>query len=88
MAALSTPWPSPLPLTPSAQARLAAFEPDRDEPAGFCMPLGTPRNTLATSSPLEVLQQDDRIYFVFQPDLLNAETRRVYLDKRPLPPAE
>ena len=85
---LSTPWPSPLPLTPAASARLAAFDPDRDEPAGFCMPLGTPRNTLARSSPLEVLQQDDRVYFVFQPDLLNAETRRVYLDSRPLPPAE
>lgn len=86
VAGLSTPWPSPLPLTPAARARLAAFDPDRDEPAGFCMPLGTPRNTLAGASPLEVLQQDDRVYFIFQPDLLNAETRRVYLDGRPLPP--
>jgi hypothetical protein len=84
---LSTPWPSPLPLTASARQRYAAFDPDRDEPASFCMPLGTPRNTLAGTSPLEVLQTADRVYFVFQPNLLNAETRRVYLEK-PLPAAD
>ena len=84
---LSTPWPDPLPLTESARQRYAAFDPDRDEPAAFCMPLGTPRNTLAGTSPLEVLQTDDRVYFVFQPNLLNAETRRVYLGK-PLPAAD
>lgn len=85
---LSTPWPEPLPLTPSGRQRLAEYVPDRDEPASFCMPLGTPRNTLSGTSPLEVLQTADRIYFVFQPDLLNAETRRVYTDARPLPPPE
>jgi hypothetical protein len=84
---LSTPWPEPLPLTEAARQRLAAFDPDRDEPASFCMPLGTPRNTLSGTSALEVLQTDDRIYFVFQPNLLNAETRRVYLDA-PLPAAD
>jgi hypothetical protein len=83
--ALSTPWPQPLPLTDAARARLAAFDADRSEPAGFCMPLGTPRNTLAGASALEVLQTADRVYFVFQPDLLNAETRRVYLDGRSFP---
>jgi hypothetical protein len=88
VAELSTPWPANLPLTDAARARLAAFNPDRDEPAGFCMPLGTPRNTLSGTSPLEVLQTDTRVYFVFQPNLLNAETRRVYLDGRPLPAAE
>ena len=88
VAELSTPWPKNLPLTDAARARLAAFNPDRDEPAGFCMPLGTPRNTLSGTSPLEVLQTDTRVYFVFQPNLLNAETRRVYLDGRPLPAAE
>jgi hypothetical protein len=87
VASLSTSWPSPLPLTSVARARLATFDPDRDEPVGFCMPLGTPRNTLAITSPLEVLQKEDRIYLVFQPDLLNAETRRIYLDGRALPPA-
>ena len=84
---LSTAWPEPLPLTAEARARYAAFDPDRDEPASFCMPLGTPRNTLSGTSPLEVLQAADRVYFVFQPNLLNAETRRVYLDK-PLPAAD
>jgi hypothetical protein len=84
---LSTPWPEPLPLTAAARQRFAAFDPDRDEPASFCMPLGTPRNTLSGTSPLEVLQASDRVYFVFQPNLLNAETRRVYLD-RPLPAAD
>ena len=84
---LSTAWPEPLPLTAEARARYTAFDPDRDEPASFCMPLGTPRNTLSGTSPLEVLQAADRLYFVFQPNLLNAETRRVYLDK-PLPAAD
>jgi hypothetical protein len=84
----ATAWPDPLPLTEGARERLAKFDPDRDEPAGFCMPLGTPRNTLSGASALEVLQTDDRVYFVFQPNLLNTETRRVYLDGRPLPPED
>jgi hypothetical protein len=84
---LSSPWPTALPLTAEARARFSAFDPDRDEPAAFCMPLGTPRNTLSGTSPLEVLQAADRVYFVFQPNLLNAETRRVYLDL-PLPAAD
>jgi hypothetical protein len=84
---LSSPWPEPLPLTEAARRRYSAFDPDRDEPASFCMPLGTPRNTLSGTSPLEVLQTADRVYFVFQPNLLNAETRRVYLGK-PLPAAD
>lgn len=79
---IATAWPSPLPLTAAATQRMQKFHPDRDEPAGFCMPLGTPRNTLAGTGPMEVLQTGDRVYFVFQPNLLNAETRRVYLDGR------
>jgi len=79
---LATPWPATLPLTEAAAQRYAKFHPDRDEPAGFCMPLGTPRNTLAGVGPMEVLQTGDRVYFIFQPNLLNAETRRVYLDGR------
>jgi hypothetical protein len=79
---LATPWPATLPLTDAAAQRYAKFHPDRDEPAGFCMPLGTPRNTLAGVGPMEVLQTSDRVYFIFQPNLLNAETRRVYLDGR------
>lgn len=88
VASRSQAWPQPLPLTEEASKRLAAFDPDRDEPATFCMPLGTPRNTLSGTSPVEVLQTADRVYFVFQPNLLNAETRRVYLDGRPFPDDE
>lgn len=84
---LSTPWPDPLPLTDAGRQRHAAFDPDRDEPAGFCMPLGTPRNTLAGVSAMEVLQKADRVYFVFQPNLLNAETRRVLIGA-PAPQAD
>lgn len=84
---LSSAWPDPLPLTAQAKTRYSAFDPDRDEPASFCMPLGTPRNTLSGTSPLEVLQTDDRVYFIFQANLLNAETRRVYLNM-PLPAAD
>jgi hypothetical protein len=84
--ALSTPFPSPLPLTAAGRALYDRFDPDRDEPVGFCMPLGTPRNTLAGTGPMEVLQAPDRVYFLFQPNLLNTETRRVYLFDRPLPP--
>jgi hypothetical protein len=85
---LATPWPDPLPLTPAARDRMAAFDPDRDEPAGFCMPLGTPRNTLSGTSAVEVLQTADRVYFVLQPNLLNVETRRVWTDGRPRPAAD
>ena len=35
-----------------------------------------------------MLQTPDRVYFVFQPNLLNAETRRVYLDGRARPAEE
>jgi hypothetical protein len=84
---LSTAWPDPLPLTDAGRQRHGAFDPDRNEPAGFCMPLGTPRNTLAGVSPLEVLQKADRVYFIFQPNLLNAETRRVLIGA-PTPAAD
>jgi hypothetical protein len=84
---LSTAWPDPLPLTDAGRQRHGAFDPDRNEPAGYCMPLGTPRNTLAGVSPLEVLQKSDRVYFVFQPNLLNAETRRVLIGA-PTPEAD
>jgi hypothetical protein len=84
---LSTAWPDPLPLTDAGRQRHGAFDPDRNEPAGYCMPLGTPRNTLAGVSPLEVLQKSDRVYFIFQPNLLNAETRRVLIGA-PAPDAD
>ena len=37
-----------MPLTAAAQKEMAAFDPAKRDPVSFCMPLGTPRNTLAT----------------------------------------
>ena len=65
---------------------LVVSQPDR--PAGRGRhPAPSPVVTTAVSLELEVLQTADRVYFVFQPNLLNAETRRVYLDT-PLPAAD
>jgi hypothetical protein len=85
--ARAQPWPDPLPLTPEAQAQVAAFVPEQRDPAHFCMPFGTPRNTLATGFPMEILQTPERLTMIFQPDLSNAEVRRIHLDGRALPAA-
>jgi hypothetical protein len=79
------PWPKELPLTPAARKQMDAFDPATNDPVAFCMPLGTPRNMLAADSPLEILQTAGRLTMVLQPDLSNAETRRIYLDGRKLP---
>lgn len=79
------PWPEDLPLTPAARMQMQAFDPANNDPAAFCMPLGTPRNMLSADSPLEILQTPARLTMVLQPDLSNAETRRIYLDGRKLP---
>jgi hypothetical protein len=81
--ARATPWPEELPLTPQARAQLDAFIPDRRDPAAFCMPFGTPRNTLSTEFPLEILQTPERVVMIFQPDLSNPEVRRIQLADRP-----
>lgn len=81
------PWPKDLPLTPTAREQMAAFDPARNDPAAFCMPLGTPRNMLSAEAPLEILQTPERLTMVLQTDLSNAETRRIYLDGRKLPAA-
>jgi hypothetical protein len=80
--ARATPWPDDLPLTPAARAQLDAFIPDRRDPAAFCMPFGTPRNTLSTEFPLEILQTPERMVMIFQPDLSNPEVRRIHLGER------
>lgn len=79
------PWPDPLPLTPEARARVADFVPEQHDPTHFCMPFGTPRNTLATEFPMEIVQTPERLTMIFQPDLSNAEVRRIHLDGRGLP---
>src|SRR5687767_12296544 len=78
-------WPSPLPLTQEARAQFTAFVPELRDPAHFCMPFGTPRNTLATEFPMEIVQTPGRLTMIFQSDLSNAEVRRIHLDGRSLP---
>jgi len=74
------PWPSPLPLSAVARDAMAGFDPAEHDPTHFCMPLGTPRNMLQTDYPLEVVQTPGRILIVVQPNLANAEVRRIPLD--------
>lgn len=84
-ASRASPWPAVLPLTPEARAQMAAFDPATRDPTKFCMPYGTPRNILAASAPLEILQTPGRLTMLIESDLSNVETRRVYLDGRALP---
>lgn len=79
------PWPAELPLTPAAREAMANFDPVEHDPTTFCMPLGTPRNVLQTEYPLEIIQLPDRLIMVVQPDLANAEVRRIRLDASDFP---
>ena len=72
-----------LPLTPAAQARLAAFDPQRLDSTYFCMPFGTPRNILNTAArPLRLIQTSTQLTLLF--DGLG-DVRRVFLDGRAQP---
>ena len=84
-ASRASPWPAVLPLTPAGQAQMAAFDPATRDPTKFCMPYGTPRNVLAGTAPLEIVQTAGRLTMLIESDLSNVETRRVYLDGRALP---
>jgi hypothetical protein len=79
------PWPDPLPLTAEARRQMDAFDPATRDPASFCMPFGTPRNTLSTEFPLEIVQTPARLTMIVQPDLSNVEVRRIDVDGRVLP---
>ena len=74
------PWPAQLPLTPAARSMMESFDPAEHDPTGFCMPLGTPRNMLQTEYPMEIVQTPRRVLIVLQPNLANAEVRRIPLD--------
>lgn len=86
-ASRAEPWPAALPLQPAASAFLQAFDPVEHDPATFCMPFGTPRNMLQTGYPLEIAQTADRVVMVIQPNLANAEVRRIPVDGSALPEA-
>jgi len=79
------PWPARLPLTPAAQKFMQGFDATQSDPVTYCMPFGTPRNMLQTQYPLEILQTPARLTMVVQPNLANAEVRRIWLDGRALP---
>ncbi len=49
------------------------------------MPFGTPRNMLQTGYPLEIAQTPYRLVMMIQPNLANAEVRRIPLDGTALP---
>jgi hypothetical protein len=71
------PWASRLPLAPAARNFMEKFDAASDDPSSFCMPFGTPRNMLQTQFPLQILQTSQRLVIVLQPDLSNAEVRRI-----------
>ncbi len=83
------PWPAELPLTEPARARLAQFNPQEHDPVTYCMPYGTPRNMLQTDYVLEIAQTPQRVVMVLQPNLANAEVRRIRLDaQKPAEPPD
>jgi hypothetical protein len=78
-------WPASLPLAPAARRFMDTFDPTASDPTTFCMPLGTPRNMLQTAYPLEIVQTPKKVVMVLQPNLANAEVRRIPVDGSPLP---
>jgi hypothetical protein len=72
-----------LQMTDRAKAALADFDSRRYDSTRFCMPYGTPRNTLSTAPyPIEILQRPERLTMIF--DRLG-DVRRVFLDGRARP---
>jgi hypothetical protein len=70
-------------MTERARMALAAFDPEHHDSTRFCMPYGTPRNTLSTAPyPIEILQRPERLTMIF--DRLG-DVRRVFLDGRQRP---
>jgi hypothetical protein len=78
-ASRAQPWPSELPLAPAARGFMDRFDAASHDPTSFCMPFGTPRNMLQTQFPLQIVQTPLRLVMVLQPDLSNAEVRRIPL---------
>lgn len=75
--------PDELPLTQAARDKLADFDPRRLDSTYFCMPYGTPRNTLNTApQALEIVQTDNQLTLLF--DGLG-DVRRIYIDGRSHP---
>ncbi|MGD2166924.1 MAG: hypothetical protein PVF63_02385 [Gammaproteobacteria bacterium] len=78
-------WNKPeLPLTERGAAALAAYDSRRHDSTRFCMPMGTPRNTLAIAGyPIEILQTPTQMTMIFDG---RGDIRRIFLDGRGHPP--
>lgn len=84
VAGLSQPWQADeLPFTPQGREKFMAFQQQKHDSASFCLPYGTPRNTLNTVlHPIEILHTDKQLTMVFEN---RGDVRRIFLDGRPLP---
>ena len=82
---LDTPLtPASLALTDKAKETLKSFDPRHKDSTRFCMPYGTPRNTLSTAAyPIEILQTPERMTIIF--DRLWGTGRRTRLWSRRWP---
>jgi len=83
-AELAVDWDSAhLRMTPDGRAAYAGFDRTRHDPVLFCMPYGTPRNTLKTTDdPLQILQRPEQITIIFDG---RGDVRRIYTDGRAHP---
>lgn len=72
--------PATLPMRDTARSHLETFDPRRQDSTYFCMPFGTPRNTLNTAErPLRLIQTSNQLTLLF--DGLG-DVRRVFIDGR------
>ena len=70
-------------LTSAGKEKFTAFDSQRFDSTLFCLPYGTPRNTLNTAPyPIEILQTEQQVTFLF--DRLG-DIRRIFLDGREHP---
>lgn len=70
-------------LTPAARERYSRFVRTKHDSVLFCMPFGTPRNTLGIAPrPVEILQTETQVTLIFDG---RGDVRRIYLDDRSKP---
>lgn len=78
---LSEPWDvNKITFTAVGKQAYQDFDPQVKDSTAFCMPYGTPRNTLnSAQDPLEILQRPEQITVIF--DRLG-DVRRIFMDGR------
>jgi hypothetical protein len=73
-----------LEMTTSGRTAFESFDRVRQDPVLFCMPYGTPRNTLKTTDyPVQILQRPEQITMIFDG---RGDVRRIFMDGRSHPP--